>query len=101
MVVEVVLMSRMLVRLFVVVGFLIAAPTLASAQSLAGAVRDTSGAILPGVTVEASSPALITKVRTSVTDEPGSIASPICRPVLTRSPSLCLVSPQLYAKASS
>ena len=64
-------MSRMLVRLFVVVGFLIAAPTLASAQSLAGAVRDTSGAILPGVTVEASSPALITKVRTSVTDDTG------------------------------
>jgi hypothetical protein len=71
MVVEVVLMSRMLVRLFVVVGFLIAAPTLASAQSLAGAVRDTSGAILPGVTVEASSPALITNLRPSVTDDTG------------------------------
>jgi hypothetical protein len=42
-------------------------PSLASAQSLAGAVRDTSGAVLPGVTVEASSPALIT-VRSSVTD---------------------------------
>jgi hypothetical protein len=46
-------------------------PAAASAQSLAGAVRDTSGAVLPGVTVEASSPALITKVRTGVTDESG------------------------------
>src|SRR5688572_27383367 len=63
-------------------GFLIALsgvfliPSLASAQSLAGAVRDTSGAVLPGVTVEASSPALITKVRTSVTDEAGQYRIP-------------------------
>jgi len=51
-------------------------PVLASAQSLAGAVRDTSGAVLPGVTVEASSPALITKVRTSVTDDAGQYRIP-------------------------
>src|SRR5687768_15319166 len=51
-------------------------PSLVSAQSLAGAVRDTSGAVLPGVTVEASSPALITKVRTSVTDEAGQYRIP-------------------------
>ncbi len=63
-------------------GFLIALcsalliPALASAQSLAGAVRDTSGAALPGVTVEASSPALITKVRTSVTDATGQYRIP-------------------------
>ena len=31
--------------------------------SITGVVRDTSGAVLPGVTVEASSPALIEKVR--------------------------------------
>src|SRR4051812_41793286 len=44
----------------------------ASAQSvIAGVVRDTSGAVLPGVTVEASSPALIEKVRTVVTDAQG------------------------------
>ena len=44
----------------------------ASAQSvIAGLVRDTTGAVLPGVTVEASSPALIEKVRTVVTDEAG------------------------------
>ena len=40
-------------------------------QSLAGTVRDASGAVLPGVTVEAASPALIEKVRTAVTDGTG------------------------------
>jgi hypothetical protein len=39
--------------------------------SIAGVVSDTSGAVLPGVTVEASSPALIEKVRTVVTDSRG------------------------------
>jgi hypothetical protein len=38
---------------------------------IAGAVRDTSGAVLPGVTVEASSPALIEKARTAVSDGSG------------------------------
>ncbi len=47
-------------------------PATAFAQaSIAGAARDTSGATLPGVTVEASSPALIEKVRTAVTDDRG------------------------------
>jgi hypothetical protein len=51
-------------------------PAVASAQaniasSLVGVVRDTSGAVLPGVTVEASSSALIEKVRTAVTDANG------------------------------
>src|SRR5215216_5644802 len=39
--------------------------------SIAGLVKDTSGAVLPGVTVEAASPALIEKVRTVVTDGAG------------------------------
>src|SRR3989441_4685435 len=39
--------------------------------SIAGIVRDTTGAVLPGVTVEASSPALIEKVRSVVTDAQG------------------------------
>jgi hypothetical protein len=64
-------MRHMLVRLFVLLAMVGVGPTLASAQSLAGTVRDTSGAVLPGVTIEASSPALITKVRTSVTDGTG------------------------------
>ena len=34
-------------------------------------IRDTSGAVLPGVTVEAASPALIEKVRSAVTDGNG------------------------------
>ena len=47
-------------------------PAIAHAQaSLAGVVRDTSGAVLPGVTVEAASPVLIEKVRTAVTDGTG------------------------------
>ena len=43
----------------------------AQASGIAGVVRDTSGAVLPGVTVEASSPALIEKIRTVVTDTEG------------------------------
>ena len=46
-------------------------PNLAQAQSLAGTVRDASNAVLPGVTVEAASPALIEKVRTTVSDGTG------------------------------
>ena len=51
-------------------------PAIASAQSattgaIAGIVRDTTGAVLPGVTVEATSPALIEKVRVAVTDDQG------------------------------
>src|SRR5712692_5491200 len=38
---------------------------------MAGLVTDSSGAVLPGVTVEASSPALIEKVRTAVTNAEG------------------------------
>src|ERR1700704_1486671 len=45
----------------------------AQAQSaIAGVVKDSTGAVLPGVTVEASSPALIEKTRTVVSDETGS-----------------------------
>ncbi len=55
----------------VIVGFL-SMPTWAFAQaSIAGVVRDSSGAVLPGVTVEAASPALIEKVRTVGTDGTG------------------------------
>ena len=47
-------------------------PTTVFAQAtLTGTVRDTSGSILPGVTVEATSPVLIEKVRTATTDETG------------------------------
>ncbi len=47
-------------------------PLSAHAQStIAGVVRDATGAVLPGVTVEASSPVLIEKLRTAVTDNTG------------------------------
>jgi hypothetical protein len=55
------------------VAFLTLVPSAAHAQaSISGVVRDASGAVLPGVEVDASSPALIEKVRTAVTD--GTIA---------------------------
>src|SRR5687768_14668735 len=43
----------------------------AAQASLTGVVRDASGAVLPGVSVEAASPALIEKVRTVTTDGAG------------------------------
>src|SRR5712692_3280116 len=47
-------------------------PSAAWAQvTLAGTVKDASGAVLPGVTVEASSPVLIEKTRTATTDTTG------------------------------
>jgi hypothetical protein len=59
-------------RTLVVVAVLLAAPSAVFAQaSITGTVRDTSGAVLPGVTVEASSPVLIEKVRTGITDGNG------------------------------
>src|SRR6478752_709574 len=48
------------------------APIAAYAQaSVTGVVKDTSGAVLPGVTVEVASPALIEKTRSTVTDGSG------------------------------
>jgi hypothetical protein len=46
-------------------------PSLAHAQALAGTIRDASGGVLPGVTVEAASSVLIEKVRTTVSDGTG------------------------------
>ena len=62
------LVSRLILTFFA----LLLVPAVASAQgSIAGVVRDASGAVLPGVTVEAASPALIEKVRAAVTDNSG------------------------------
>ena len=63
---------RRLVRIVPVVALAVLLPTIAYAQAtITGTVKDTSGAVLPGVTVEASSPALIEKVRTVVSDGTG------------------------------
>src|SRR5262252_9452779 len=52
--------------------WLMAVPISTFAQAtLAGVVKDSSGAVLPGVTVEAASPALIEKSRSAVTDGTG------------------------------
>ena len=68
-------------RTIVVLGSLLVIPTSAYAQaSIAGTVRDASGAVLPGVTVEASSPALIEKTRSVVTNGVGQYAIEDLRP---------------------
>src|SRR6267378_4303800 len=59
-------------RILLVLGAILVLPSAAAAQgSVAGIVKDSSGAVLPGVTVEAASPALIEKTRTVVTDGTG------------------------------
>jgi hypothetical protein len=64
--------SRVGKAILVAVACLILFPLAASAQSaFTGLVRDESGGVLPGVTVEAASPVLIEKVRTGVTDDQG------------------------------
>ena len=55
----------------VLVALLMLVPSIASAQAIAGSVADDTGGVLPGVTVEASSPALIEGVRTAFTDGEG------------------------------
>ena len=57
--------------LFLLLCFWGAAATAFAQSAIAGVVKDSSGAVLPGVTVEASSPALIEGLRTAVTDGAG------------------------------
>ncbi len=58
-------------RTLLVMG-LVLVPGIAAAQStISGAVTDTTGAVMPGVSVEASSPALIEKTRLATTDDQG------------------------------
>ena len=60
------------IRTLALLACIVLIPTAAFAQAvIAGTVRDSSGAVLPGVTVEAASPALIEKVRSAVTDGTG------------------------------
>ena len=63
---------------------LVLAPSVAAAQTstISGTVRDASGGVLPGVTVEASSPALIEKTRTTVTGGSGTYSIVALRPGL-------------------
>ena len=63
---------KLWVRVLLVFAFAALGASKASAQSIiAGVARDTSGAVLPGVTVEASSDVLIEKSRSATTDGDG------------------------------
>ncbi len=75
-------MRQFAIRMIVAV-MALALPALASAQqgsSISGTVRDTSGAVLPGVTIEVSSPALIEKTRSAVSDGEGKYSIVQLRP---------------------
>ena len=63
--------TRWIPALVVVSSFLLLSASAWAQSSITGVVRDGSGAVLPGVTVEAASPALIEKVRSTVTDDQG------------------------------
>jgi hypothetical protein len=65
-------MRRLLLSLVVGFAAILVLPWDAHAQAaIAGVVKDGTGAALPGVTVEASSPALIERTRSAVTDSAG------------------------------
>ena len=72
---------RCLVKAVVVLSFLLFLPAVAFAQgAIAGQVKDASGGVLPGVTVEAASPVLIEKTRTVVSDGSGNYRVENLRP---------------------
>ena len=65
-------MRRVTAVCLVLAGLIALTPSVASAQAtITGIVKDTTGAVLPGVTVEATSPDLIEKVRSATTDADG------------------------------
>ena len=71
------------INAILVLVMLVVIPVMAHAQataSIVGTVRDSSGAVLPGVTVEASSPVLIEKTRTAVSNESGRYSIDNLRP---------------------
>jgi hypothetical protein len=72
---------RVALRCVVLVGCLLLVPVAVFAQgAIAGQVKDVSGAVLPGVTVEAASPVLIEKTRTAVSDGGGNYRIENLRP---------------------
>src|SRR4029453_1805903 len=74
---------RPIVRILTLLACVVLIPTVTSAQAvIAGTVKDSSGAVLPGVTVEATSPALIEKVRSAVSDGTGQYRVEDLRPGL-------------------
>ena len=77
--------ARAAARALLLLVFGVLSPAVANAQTiLAGTVTDSSGAVLPGVTIEASSPVLIEKVRSATTDSNGQYRLVDLRPGLYR-----------------
>ncbi|PYR34648.1 MAG: hypothetical protein DMF90_16395 [Acidobacteria bacterium] len=64
-------MARCVGVIALVLAVLLLTPSVTSAQAIGGTVTDTSGSVLPGVTVEVKSPALIEQVRTAFTNGAG------------------------------
>ena len=64
-------MQRLLPASTLLAGFLILPTTVLAQASITGVVKDTSGAVLPGVTVEASSAVLIERTRSALSDGTG------------------------------
>src|SRR5437660_994038 len=62
---------RSLTKCLTVLVLLLLPGTVFAQATITGTVHDASGAVLPGVTVEAASPALIEKTKTAVTDGTG------------------------------
>ena len=79
--------------------WLVPSPGLAQ-STIAGVVTDDTGGVLPGVTVEVASPALIEKSEPSSPTIRADTRSPTCVPVNTASHSRSRVSPRLSEKAS-
>ena len=74
-------MKQVLIRGAAALLLLAGLPAAVFAQaSITGIVRDASGAVLPGVTVEAASPVIIEKVRSATTDGTGRYTIPDLRP---------------------
>src|SRR5215468_7448587 len=71
---------RLIVRFAVLAGVLFWAPAAFAQSGITGLVRDSSGGVLPGVSVEASSAALIERARSVVTDSQGRFSIVDLRP---------------------
>ena len=72
--------SRIAMLFAVALGCLALPSTVHAQSAFVGVVKDATGAVLPGVTVEASSPALIEKVRSATTDGSGAYRIENLRP---------------------
>src|SRR5438477_10238258 len=66
--------------LFVALSVLVLPASAHAQATITGVVKDASGAVLPGVSVEVASPVLIEKVRTAVTDSSGQYRVEALRP---------------------